>query len=98
MCRREAPEVEQFARDHENEIEVVGLGTQDSLGEAEEFVDEYGTTFQMLWDESFESWIALGVSSQPTALMLAPDGSAIAGWVGAFPEDEVIRLAAEYST
>lgn len=52
----------------------------------------------MLWDESFASWQALGVTSQPTALLLAPDGTAITGWLGAFPEDEVLELAAEYST
>lgn len=47
----------------------------------------------MLWDESFQSWLELGVTSQPTALLMAPDGSAIAGWLGGFPEDEVVRLA-----
>ena len=95
MCRREAPDVEQFARAHEDEIRVVGLGAQDSLGDAEEFVERFGTTFPMLWDESFEAWIVLGVTSTPTALLLAPDGEPIAGWIGAFPEDEVLRLAAE---
>ena len=33
----------------------------------------------MLWDESFESWIELGVSSQPTAILLTPDGTIITG-------------------
>jgi hypothetical protein len=51
----------------------------------------------MLWDESFISWQTIGVSSQPTAVMLAPDGTPITGWIGAFPEDEVLRLAAENS-
>jgi peroxiredoxin len=76
---------------------VIGLGTQDSLGEAEEFVDDYGTTFTMLWDESFQSWIELGVSSQPTAILLTPEGTIITGWVGRFPEDTVLELAAELS-
>jgi thioredoxin-like negative regulator of GroEL len=49
----------------------------------------------MLWDESFISWQAIGVSSQPTAVMLQADGTPITGWIGAFPEDEVLRLAAE---
>lgn len=97
MCRREAPEVEQFAREHANEVQVVGLGTQDSLGEADEFVEDYGTTFPMLWDESSQSWIELGVTSQPTAVMFTPDGTIITGWVGAFPEDQVLELAAEYA-
>ena len=77
---------------------MIGLGTQDSLGEAEDFVDRFGTrSFTMLWDESFISWDVIGVRSQPTAVMLAPDGEALAGWLGAFPEDEVLELAAPYN-
>jgi hypothetical protein len=75
---------------------VIGLGTQDSLGQAEDFVADYGTeSFTMLWDESFRSWQTLGITSQPAAVMFAADGTPITGWVGAFPEDEVLRLAAE---
>lgn len=51
----------------------------------------------MLWDESFVSWQVLGVSSQPTAVLFAADGTPITGWIGPFPEDEVLRLAAESS-
>ena len=77
---------------------MVGLGTQDSLGEAEDFVAEHQTnSFTMLWDESFDTWTALGVNSQPTAILLAADGTPITGWVGSYPEDEVLRLAAESS-
>lgn len=49
----------------------------------------------MLWDESFQTWQALGVSSQPAAALFAADGTGIAGWFGAIPEDEVLRLIAE---
>ena len=45
----------------------------------------------------FQSWIELGVSSQPTAILLTPDGTIITGWVGRFPEDQVLELAAEYT-
>ena len=76
---------------------MIGLGTQDSLGEAEAFAETYGTTFTMLWDESFRSWIELGVTSQPTAILLTADGTIITGWIGRFPEDTVLDLAAELS-
>ncbi|MGD9702882.1 MAG: TlpA family protein disulfide reductase [Ilumatobacteraceae bacterium] len=73
---------------------MIGLGTQDSLGEAEEFLDNYGTkSFTMLWDESFESWAAFNVSSQPTAILFAADGEPIQGWAGPFPEADVLALA-----
>jgi len=74
---------------------VIGLGTQDGLGQANDFDNKFGTTFDMLWDESFISWQEIGVSSQPAAVMLKADGTPITGWMGAFPEDEVLRLAAE---
>ncbi len=75
---------------------MVGLGTQDSLGEAEDFSSEFGTqSFTMLWDESFETWQRIGITSQPSAVLLEPSGEPITGWVGIFPQDEVLRLAAE---
>ena len=74
---------------------MVGLGTQDTLGEAEEFVDKYGTTFTMLWDESFESWSAFDITSQPGAILFAADGTPIKGWLGPFPEHEVVALASQ---
>ncbi len=49
----------------------------------------------MLWDESFETWLEIGVTSQPSAVLIAADGEPIAGWIGPYPEDEVLRLAAE---
>lgn len=75
---------------------MVGLGTQDSLGEARDFVSNYGTSFTMLWDSSFRSWRALGVAGQPAAILLSPGGEVVKRWFGAFPEDEVVRLASQY--
>ena len=60
-----------------------------------DFIDRTGTySFPMYWDETFESWVALGVSGQPTAILLSPDGEPLGGWRGRFPEDEVLQLAA----
>lgn len=49
----------------------------------------------MLWDGSFESWAAFNVTSQPTAILFAGDGTPIQGWSGPFPEDEVVALATQ---
>jgi hypothetical protein len=73
----------------------MGLGTQDSLSEAEEFVAVHRIeSFPMLWDESFESWVALGVASQPAAILFAADGTLLQSWRGVFDEAEVLALAA----
>ena len=76
---------------------VFGLGTQDSLSQANDFQKKHDLSFEMLWDESFYSWQTIGVTSQPTAVMLQPDGTPIQGWIGMFPIDEVLRLAEEFA-
>ena len=74
---------------------MIGLGTQDSAGQAVDFVEDYGTySFPMYWDETFETWLAFGVRSQPTAALLSPSGEVLGAWLGGFPEDEVLELAA----
>ncbi len=95
MCRAEAPDLEQFARTHPDRVRVIGLGTQDSGGEAADFVRDYATySFPMYWDETFESWAAFGVTGQPAAVLLSTDGDVLGQWRGMFPIDDVLELAA----
>jgi hypothetical protein len=76
-------------------VEVIGFGTQDSRGEALDFVQQYGTSsFTMLWDESFESWAAFEVTGQPTVILLGTDGEELGRWRGGIPEADVLALAA----
>ncbi len=49
----------------------------------------------MYWDETFESWVALGITGQPAAILVSADGEPLGGWRGMFPIDEVLELAAE---
>jgi hypothetical protein len=74
---------------------VIGLGTQDDGAYAVDFIESRETySFPMYWDETFESWVAFGVSSQPAAALLAPDGAVLGAWRGMFPVDAVLDLTA----
>ncbi len=74
---------------------MIGLGTQDDGDYAIEFVTSREMySFPMYWDETFESWAEFGVSSQPAATLLSPSGEVLGAWLGMFPIDEVLRLAA----
>lgn len=74
---------------------MVGLGTQDTFGDAEEFVERYGTTFPMLWDETFASWTHFGVNGQPAWILLTPDGGVVERWNGVLDEGEALDLAGQ---
>ena len=69
---------------------MIGVGTQDSLGLAESFVESTGTTFTMLWDPTFESWRQLGISGQPAGMLLTSNGQILDSWRGAIPESQVL--------
>lgn len=72
---------------------MVGLGTQDSLEEAQGFVAQTGTTFTMLWDPSFESWREFGILGQPAAILLDRQGRQLGNWFGRFDQQRVLELA-----
>lgn len=92
-CRAEAGDLEKFAANHQDRLTVVGIGTQDDLDYARSFLEDTGvTTPLMLWDESFESWRAIGITAQPTWILVRGDGSFIDGWIGALPEDRILEL------
>lgn len=91
ICAGEAPAVEAFAKQNANAVTVVGIGTQDDLAFAEDFVSTYGVnTPQMLWDPGFESWQALEITGQPTWVLLSPGGEEIGRWQGGLPEGEIL--------
>ena len=73
---------------------MIGVGTQDSLELAQAFVQSTGTTFTMLWDPTFESWRQLGISGQPSGMLLDGNGTILAAWRGAIPEEQVLDVIA----
>ncbi len=92
-CRAEAPGLEKFAAAHSDKFTVVGIGTQDDEQFAKDFIADTGVaTPRMLWDSSFESWRAMGITAQPTWILIKGNGEPIAGWVGGLPEAEILAL------
>ena len=70
----------------------MGLGTQDSLEDAADFVNGTGTSsLFMTWDASFETWSYYGVSSQPNAILVTATGEPIASWAGRLSTDDVLE-------
>lgn len=51
-------------------------------------------TIKMLWDPGRESWDALGIRSQPSALLLSTDGRILRKYIGPFDEADVLSRIA----
>jgi len=95
ICAGEAAGVEEFAKANGRNIKVVGIGTQDSLELAEDFVATHNLQqTRMLWDTGFESWRALRITGQPTWVLISPQGEEIERWQGGLPTDEILAQLA----
>lgn len=51
-------------------------------------------TPRMLWDPSRESWAALGILTQPTAILFDAEGRQLADWFGELDTDDVLEALA----
>ena len=95
MCRREAPGIEQFARDHGDKVLVIGLGTQDTLTEAQSFAAMTGIgSFPVVWSESFDPAALLGIFAHPAWVLLSPSGEVVERGTGGIDTDEMLERAA----
>ena len=66
-----------MARDNTDKFTLIGVGAQDDLAQAQDFVDRTGTTFAMLWDSSNTSWNQLGIFSQHRVIVFNRYGQEI---------------------
>jgi thiol-disulfide isomerase/thioredoxin len=73
-CRTESPEIEAYAREHGNELVVVGMNTEDRSDDAREFVKEFDLTWEMLRDNTGERKDAWGVLALPETFLVDPEG------------------------
>jgi hypothetical protein len=55
----------------------VGIGAQDDLGLAQDFVSDTGVTFTMLWSESSDAWRHFAISTNSDFWLIDKDGNRI---------------------
>ena len=81
----EAPAVAQLAQDNPD-LHVLGLGAQDTLEFANEFVANTNLAtsgITLVWDPSFDSWREYGIRSQPYWILFDAQGNEVTSRPGA---------------
>ncbi len=75
FCRAEAPDLLAFQKAYGDQIQILGLGAQDDLDQAVDFLADTSTQkLEMVWDASGKSWVHYKVTNQPTVVVLDGDG------------------------
>jgi cytochrome c biogenesis protein CcmG/thiol:disulfide interchange protein DsbE len=74
-CREEAPELEQFQRQHRGEdFTVLGVDTRDLSGDGREFVEKYGLSYPQLRDGNGDAAKDFGTTGVPENFLIDPRG------------------------
>lgn len=92
-CREEGPELERFARDNQDRVDVIGLGAGGDLSDANDFQSavQVGEPLRMLFDSTRESWRQLDISYQPAAILFGAGGRELQRWFGPLDPAELER-------
>ena len=72
-CEDESPTIESFARKHRDELVVLGINSEDNSVDANEFIDEFGLTWDMVKDTGDRSE-AYGVLGFPESFLIDTSG------------------------
>ena len=88
-CRAEMPDMQKYHEDSdEGIILAVNLTeTEESMGQIEDFLDEYGITFQVLIDETTEVSSTYNAFALPTSYLINSDGVIHRQTIGAINYD-----------
>ena len=83
-CKKEAPELVKLYNQHRSKLEVyaVNLTSQDSLGDAQAFVNEYGFSFPVLLDQEGMVGQRYQLQGIPTTVFINKEGLIVDRVVG----------------
>ncbi len=94
FCRAEAPELLAFEKAYGDKIQILGLGAQDDLDQAVDFLADTSTQdLEMVWDKAGETWLHFKVTNQPTVLVIGADGKVSKKWFRDFDADAILKAA-----
>ncbi len=75
-CRNEAPELEQFQREHSSQnFTVVGIDTQDLSDDGAKFAKQYELSYPQLHDGNGDNGHEFGTTGVPENYLLKPNGT-----------------------
>lgn len=91
-CRTEMPLLQDAADAYAGEAVILGVGSNDDPGAAEQFLDDLGLTYPNVFDTTGEIRVALGLTAYPTTYVFGADGTLRARVNGGISEQRLAGL------
>ncbi|MDI3340557.1 MAG: TlpA disulfide reductase family protein [Sphaerobacter sp.] len=90
-CQEEAPILEEFSRNLDPDVVIIGIDVWDRQEDAAAFIKQHGLTFPNGIDEDGAITIDYGVSGIPETFVIAPDGRLLGKYSGPVESVEQLR-------
>ena len=92
-CKSELPAFEEMYAKYKNDVNFMMINVTDGESQTREivdkFVDDYGYSFPVYYDETIQASYIYGASSIPLTVFVYPDGALYGGRVGAMQKTEL---------
>ncbi len=97
-CVAEMPDLETVHRDRQDEVQFVGLNTQDSATAARDLVELTGVTYDIGLDPDGELFRAFEVIAMPSTFFVDAEGAIVHRHAGIMTESQLRDLIDEHLT
>lgn len=74
-CEDESPAIESYAREHRDELRVIGINSEDNTADATAFIEEHGLTWEFFKDTEGDRSRDFGLLGLPESFLVDPDGN-----------------------
>ena len=94
-CREESAGLERAWQTYGNAASFIGIDIQDTQQDAEAYVSDFNITYPNGRDVDGKITVDYGVIGLPTTFFVSKRGIVERRWVGAIPEDELVKWVEE---
>jgi cytochrome c biogenesis protein CcmG, thiol:disulfide interchange protein DsbE len=88
-CVAEMPDLETVHQEFKDEVDFLGINTQDTPEAAADLVEQTGVTYDLARDPDGELFQGFGVFGMPSTFFVSPDGEIIARHTGILTLDQI---------
>lgn len=81
-CRQEMPDFEVAHQTYKDQVNFLGIATNDEDGAALDLIEETGVTYTVANDPNQDAYFALGGIAMPTTIFLNAAGEVVDTWFG----------------
>ncbi len=90
-CRKEMPDLQQFATQYGSRIHVIGINWNDQPSAVQEFLNRYGITYTNLLDINGKVFVLYELTGLPTTFFIDEEGLIRGKWLGSMSVNDMIR-------